>query len=214
MSLLSILFSASLPVLVIAAVLFAMSIYSWGLAAYRFKIVNSENNKLRSLSGRMADLVGLEDYSHLKLESFNAGIKFQAFIDHINNSYDRIDTERNYVGKVSFTQKGHLTNYKNYLGKGLNHLAIISSVAPYIGLLGTVIGILDVFHNIGSVEVVTLSVVAPPIAEALIVTAVGLFVAIPANILHTLLTDKATLTYEMLEKSLEAIVAFKVGGGR
>ena len=66
------------------------------------------------------------------------------------------------------------------LEQNLATLATIGSTSPYVGLFGTVWGIMVAFIQIGSQQTATLAVVAPPIAEALIATAMGLFAAIPA----------------------------------
>ena len=70
------------------------------------------------------------------------------------------------------------------LESGLTLLATAGSAAPFIGLFGTVIGIIDAFQGIGRAGSASLAVVAPGIAEALIATAVGLFAAIPATIFY------------------------------
>jgi biopolymer transport protein TolQ len=70
------------------------------------------------------------------------------------------------------------------LEKYLNFLATTGSTAPFIGLFGTVWGIMNAFHGIGSAGSASLAVVAPGIAEALIATAVGLAAAIPAVIAY------------------------------
>jgi biopolymer transport protein TolQ len=70
------------------------------------------------------------------------------------------------------------------LERGLNFLATTGSAAPFIGLFGTVIGIINAFQNIGMTGSASLAVVAPGIAEALIATAIGLFAAIPATIFY------------------------------
>jgi biopolymer transport protein TolQ len=70
------------------------------------------------------------------------------------------------------------------LERGLSFLATTGSATPFIGLFGTVIGIINAFHNIGLSGSASLATVAPGIAEALIATAVGLFAAIPATILY------------------------------
>ena len=67
------------------------------------------------------------------------------------------------------------------LERGLPMLASIGSVSPYIGLFGTVWGIMNAFTGLSSLENVSLAVVAPGIAEALVATAIGLFAAIPAT---------------------------------
>jgi len=70
------------------------------------------------------------------------------------------------------------------LERGLTFLATTGSAAPFIGLFGTVVGIIDAFQSIGRAGSASLAVVAPGIAEALIATAVGLFAAIPATIFY------------------------------
>ena len=70
------------------------------------------------------------------------------------------------------------------LERGLSFLATTGSAAPFIGLFGTVIGIINAFHGIGQAGTASLAVVAPGIAEALIATAVGLFAAIPATVFY------------------------------
>jgi biopolymer transport protein TolQ len=73
---------------------------------------------------------------------------------------------------------------------GLSMLATIGSTSPYVGLFGTVWGIMNAFIAIGNVKQATLASVAPGIAEALIATAVGLFAAIPAVIAYNFFTSR------------------------
>ncbi|MDH5344294.1 MAG: protein TolQ [Gammaproteobacteria bacterium] len=73
---------------------------------------------------------------------------------------------------------------------GLATLATIGSTSPYVGLFGTVWGIMSAFMAIGNMQSVTLATVAGPIAEALIATAMGLFAAIPAVIAYNRYADK------------------------
>ncbi len=70
------------------------------------------------------------------------------------------------------------------LETNLSFLATVGSTSPYVGLFGTVWGIMNSFHALGSVKQATLSLVAPGIAEALIATAMGLFAAIPAVVAY------------------------------
>ncbi|MBT8103886.1 MAG: MotA/TolQ/ExbB proton channel family protein, partial [Gammaproteobacteria bacterium] len=76
------------------------------------------------------------------------------------------------------------------LEQSLATLATIGSTSPYVGLFGTVWGIMVAFIEIGNQQTATLAVVAPPIAEALIATAMGLFAAIPAVIAYNRYADK------------------------
>ena len=76
------------------------------------------------------------------------------------------------------------------LEQSLATLATIGSTSPYVGLFGTVWGIMNAFMELANVQSATLAVVAPPIAEALIATAMGLFAAIPAVIAYNRYADK------------------------
>jgi biopolymer transport protein TolQ len=81
----------------------------------------------------------------------------------------------------------------------LNFLASAGSVSPYIGLLGTVWGIMGAFLGLANVQQATLASVAPGIAEALIATAIGLFAAIPAVVAYNRYThdiDRLSIRFE------------------
>ena len=71
-------------------------------------------------------------------------------------------------------------------------LATVGSTSPYVGLFGTVWGIMNSFHSLGNVQQATLAMVAPGIAEALIATAMGLFAAIPAVIAYNRYADQVS----------------------
>jgi biopolymer transport protein TolQ len=82
----------------------------------------------------------------------------------------------------------------------LPFLATVGSISPYIGLFGTVWGIMNSFMSLGNVKQATLALVAPGIAEALIATAIGLFAAIPAVVAYNRFStrlDKLTARYEL-----------------
>jgi biopolymer transport protein TolQ len=78
------------------------------------------------------------------------------------------------------------------LEESLSTLATIGSTSPYVGLFGTVWGIMNSFLGLGSVQSATLAAVAPGIAEALVATAIGLFAAIPAVIAYNRYADKVS----------------------
>lgn len=90
------------------------------------------------------------------------------------------------------------------LEKNLNTLATTAAVAPFVGLLGTVWGIIEAFADIGEQGSASLAVVAPGIAEALIATAVGLFAAIPAVMAYNYFVNRVRgLSAEMEDFCLE-----------
>lgn len=82
----------------------------------------------------------------------------------------------------------------------LSWLATIGSTAPYVGLFGTVCGIINAFQSLGTAQQATLALVAPGISEALVTTALGLFVAIPAVIAYNRLSSQLNHLFEQLDR--------------
>jgi len=91
--------------------------------------------------------------------------------------------------------------------KGLTLLSIASSTSPFIGLFGTVIGILETFATLGGQKTASLGVVAPAISEALVATAAGIFVAIFAYSFHIILKRKAYELGSILQSQSDIILA-------
>jgi biopolymer transport protein TolQ len=95
------------------------------------------------------------------------------------------------------------------LEHNLAMLATVGSISPYVGLFGTVWGIMSAFSSLGNVQQVTLAMVAPGIAEALIATAVGLFAAIPAVVGYNRFADQVSrleLRYNMFMEEFATIL--------
>ena len=102
------------------------------------------------------------------------------------------------------------------LEHNLATLATIGSTSPYVGLFGTVWGIMSAFQGLGSVQQATLATVAPAIAEALIATAVGLFAAIPAVIAYNRYADQVgrlELRYDTFMEEFSTILQRHAGVG-
>lgn len=104
----------------------------------------------------------------------------------------------------------------DYLESHLSFLATVGSVSPYIGLLGTVWGIMNAFRGLSNVAQATLAQVAPGIAEALIATAIGLFAAIPAVIAYNRYTaqiDRLANRYESFMEEFTNILQRQAAHG-
>jgi biopolymer transport protein TolQ len=101
--------------------------------------------------------------------------------------------------------------------KSLSFLAMVGSNAPFIGLFGTVWGIMHSFQAIAASKNTTLAVVAPGIAEALLATAIGLMAAIPATMFYNILTDKLNSLQGRMEdfsSELGALLSRELDEGR
>jgi biopolymer transport protein TolQ len=94
-----------------------------------------------------------------------------------------------------------------------NHLpffASVGSIAPYIGLFGTVCGIMTTLQTLGQAQQATIAMVAPGISEALVATALGLFTAIPAVIAYNRYTTRANMllnSYDIFQDELVALIS-------
>jgi biopolymer transport protein TolQ len=101
------------------------------------------------------------------------------------------------------------------LEQNLSTLATIGSTSPYVGLFGTVWGIMSAFQGLGNVQQATLATVAPAIAEALIATAMGLFAAIPAVIAYNRYADmvgRLELRHDTFVEEFSTILQRHAGG--
>jgi len=87
----------------------------------------------------------------------------------------------------------------------LSILSVISSTSPFIGLFGTIVSILGTFSELGNTQTASLTVIAPAISEALVATAAGIFVAIPAYSAHIFLKRKAYELLSIIDREIELL---------
>jgi len=101
------------------------------------------------------------------------------------------------------------------LERHLNFLATVGSTSPYVGLFGTVWGIMSSFHALGSAQQATIAMVAPGISEALVATAMGLFAAIPAVVAYNRFSyqvDRLAVRYDNFSEEFIAVLARQLHG--
>jgi biopolymer transport protein TolQ len=96
-----------------------------------------------------------------------------------------------------------LSREMDRLESNLSFLATVGSTSPYIGLFGTVWGIMHAFHALGNVQQATLALVAPGISEALVATAIGLFAAIPAVVAYNRYSNQVERLNNRYEEFME-----------
>jgi len=116
-----------------------------------------------------------------------------------------------YLNRVDFPNKAILNAASSDAirssTKGLTLLSIIASTSPFIGLFGTVVGILETFSVLGSKQSASLNVVAPAISEALIATAAGISVAIFAYTFHLILKRHAYELSSLLQSQSDVVLS-------
>lgn len=175
---------ASLLVKAVMLCLLGFSIASWTMIIQRSKALNKAQVQASTFEDKFwsgADLSKL--YKEISVRENVDGIEslfvagFKEFA-RIRKSPD--SSSQAVVDGTHRAMRVALSREVDELDTHLSFLATVGSISPYIGLFGTVWGIMNSFIALGAVEQATLAMVAPGIAEALIATAMGLFAAIPA----------------------------------
>jgi biopolymer transport protein TolQ len=195
MSIMSLVARASVLVQIIMFILLFASVMSWVVIFLKHKLLKQAQLEALRFEDQFWSGINLSDlYTQVKRRAdalsgmakiFEAGFSEYARIHKRGSS----NTEMMLAG-VQRSMKVALAREQDRLEANLSLLATIGSTSPYIGLFGTVWGIMRSFTALGSVQHASLSMVAPGIAEALIATAMGLFAAIPAVIAYNRYAEK------------------------
>jgi biopolymer transport protein TolQ len=195
MSILSLVMDASFAVQAVLVILLAASFVSWSIIFTKRRLIRRTkaasddfeasfwsggdlNTLYRSASRQTGGSSGMASIFESGFREFNR-ITQQGGVEP-----DKLVEECRRAMRVSQMRE------VDRLEQSLATLATIGSTSPYVGLFGTVWGILNSFRALGNVQSATLAMVAPGIAEALIATAMGLFAAIPAVIAYNRYADK------------------------
>lgn len=178
-------FDASLPVQLVMLFLLALSIISWTIIFQRFSQFKKSRKKADEFEDKFWSGIDLNSLYQecIKRQENLVGLEviyaagFKEFVRLVNSGH----ADQDVVMDGTYRQMKVASNREvESLETHLTTLATIGSISPYIGLFGTVWGIMHAFVALAAVKNATLAMVAPPIAEALIATAMGLFAAIPA----------------------------------
>lgn len=198
----------------VVVILFIMSAWSIGVMIDRLIAFNAAKAQSRQFApavagalreGKLDEAIKIADRykkSHLA-KVVVAGL--QEFKAHQTSS--EISGETIEASKRALERAEAIVNQE--LKRGVSSLATIGSTAPFVGLLGTVVGIVNAFKGIASEKAAGLGAVAGGISEALVATALGLFVAIPAVMVFNYFTNKVEgFNVEMNNSSSELIDYF------
>jgi biopolymer transport protein ExbB/biopolymer transport protein TolQ len=202
------------PARTIAIILLSMSAWSIGVMLDRwmtFKAARKQSRQFAPLvagalrEGKLDEAIRVAERnkrSHLA-KVVNAGLQeFRVHEQTEEISGDKIEASRRALDRAAAITHSELE-------RGLSGLATIGSTAPFVGLLGTVIGIIDAFAEIQSAQTTGFTAVAGGISEALVTTALGLTVAIPAVMMFNYFTAKIkAFDVEMDNSSSELVDYF------
>jgi len=174
-------------------ILIALSFWTWAITIskfLRFRQVSRESDEFVAVFWEVRNLPRIHDtVQRLKgnplCQIFEAGfVEVQRLIDSAKKQKQGtidLDTELKTIERA--LKRAELEEFSK-LSKGTTFLATVASAAPFIGLFGTVWGIMTAFQGLSSAKSATIQAVAPGISEALIATAIGLAAAIPAAVAY------------------------------
>ena len=203
MSILSLVTNASVLVQIVLALLLLVSVMSWTYIFRKYfdvKVAQRQTTRFEEdfwSGGDLADLYARVNNRREQAGAlgrvFEAGMReFLKYRQQKSDSGQQLDAARRAM-RAAFQRE------MDVLEAHLSFLASVGSVSPYVGLFGTVWGIMNAFRSLANVQAATLAHVAPGIAEALVATAIGLFAAIPAVIAYNRFiheTDRLAVRFE------------------
>jgi len=195
MSIFSLVMGASFPVQVVLFLLLAASFGSWSIIFTKWRLIQrsrSASDEFEASFWSGGDLNTLyRSATRQKGGSQGMASIFEAGFREFNRVSAQGDVEPDkIVDECRRAMRVSQMREVDRLEQSLATLATIGSTSPYVGLFGTVWGIMNSFSALGNVQSATLAMVAPGIAEALVATAMGLFAAIPAVIAYNRYADK------------------------
>mgnify|MGYP006143138257 CR=1 FL=1 len=188
MSIMSLIGNAGLVVQLVMAALMLASVVSWVMIVVRFRVLSRAGKAGAAFEERFWSGDDLATLYHQVKKAPDEDAGQEAIFRAGFEEYVRLTkTSRDADAVMEGAQRAMrvaLQREQARLNQSLPFLATVGSTSPYIGLFGTVWGIMNSFRALAHVSQATLAVVAPGIAEALIATAIGLFAAIPAVIAY------------------------------
>ncbi len=194
LSLIRLVLDASVLVQMVMLLLLIASILSWFLIVSKYQLLKKFTVAALKFEDQFwsgGDLSELyTKLNHRRVAREGMEKVFETGFAEFARSYKNITDPAFMMASIQRSMKVALAREEEKLESNLSLLATIGSTSPYIGLFGTVWGIMNSFTALGTVQDATLSMVAPGIAEALIATAMGLFAAIPAVIAYNRFADK------------------------
>ena len=195
LTILDLFMQASLLVKMVMLILLGMSIASWAMIIKRSQVLSEASRKAAQFEDRFWSGVDLSQlYKEVQARKDELTGSEQIFYSGFKE-FARLHRSNDKVPEAVMEGTGRamrvsLSKEVDELETSLPFLATVGSISPYIGLFGTVWGIMTAFIALGAVKQATLAMVAPGIAEALVATAMGLFAAIPAVMFCNRLTNK------------------------
>lgn len=220
LSIIALVANASLLVKLIMGALLALSMLSWWFIFRKWFVLRDAEKKADDFERTFWSGSDLKSLYHSVVSARRASGTMERVFEAGFREFDKIRRQTGMTVSVVMdgTRRAMRATYQRELDRLEAHLAFLATVgavSPYVGLLGTVWGIMNAFRGLANVERATLANVAPGIAEALIATAIGLFAAIPAVIAFNYYSrhiDRLSTRFESFMEEFSNILQRQGGG--
>ena len=205
-SIYSLILNASIVVQLVIGILLLASIGSWVIIVEKWIVTNNALKEFFLFEQFFWSGESLNDiYDDLKAKEDLVGIEsifYEIYEDSIAQDSQELQKD-DLTARFKRVSKVSLMRQEDLLESRISFLSTVASASPYIGLFGTVWGIMNSFRGLAQTSQATLSVVAPGISEALIATALGLFAAIPALIAYNFYVKRINTILNRYESFIE-----------
>jgi biopolymer transport protein TolQ len=206
-SLLTLIWNASLPVQLVMLILLGASVMSWALMYVKRSYIRQSQAEAKEFEGRFWSGINLSELFSQLSQSEQRRFGLEAIFENGFREFARarraeLENSES-VRSAHRAMKVSMAREIEMLDSNLTFLATVGSVSPYVGLFGTVWGIMESFRALAGVQQATLAMVAPGISEALIATAMGLLAAIPAVVAYNKFSSEIDTMIVRYENFLE-----------
>ena len=204
-SLMSLFLRADIVVKSVIIILIAASIYSWAIIIEKFKTFKKINETTVEFEEKFWKSKSAESFYNNLPANKNDPMSnvFRKTMQVVLKSRSRSNLNEKLTGLL----ESNIESEINFLEKNFSFLATVGSTAPFIGLFGTVWGIMNSFQSIAVSRNTSLAIVAPGIAEALFATALGLLAAIPAVIAYNKFNNDSKKFSQRLENFAKRFIS-------
>lgn len=185
----------------VLVILLLLSVVSWAIIFYKWRVLRravAENRRFIAFYHKIEDMPDLKRRAEYLSYSPLAGVFLDVYNylqPYLDPEMDRTLSMRSVQGWLRTAVERQIIRFEEHL----TFLATTGNVSPFIGLFGTVLGIMDSFQAIGRLGTASISAVAPGVAEALLATAAGLFAAIPAVVAYNYYVNRVKILVGEME---------------
>jgi biopolymer transport protein TolQ len=216
-SIVSLVIGASTVVQLVLALLMAVSLASWTVIFRKYFAIKNARLKTDDFEQEFWSGTSLNDLYQAAINSARQGSPLQRIFASGMREFLKLRERRldstTLVDGSRRAMRAAFQREMDVMESNLSFLASVASVSPYVGLFGTVWGIMHAFVGLSNLQQVTLATVAPGIAEALVATAIGLFAAIPAVIAYNFFArdiDRLAIRFESFSEEFSNILQRQV----